>query len=109
MGYEPFPVIWPDGPTGDVLLEVYRERVRQDELKVAGRFPHTCADAELSPGEKLAVLVEEVGEVARALSEDAGNANDKHGVELRRELVQVAAVAVAWAESLMPEDTRGGR
>jgi NTP pyrophosphatase (non-canonical NTP hydrolase) len=43
---------------------------------------------------KLAVLMEEVGEVARALIE-------KEPVDdLRAELIQVAAVAHAWAESL---------
>lgn len=42
---------------------------------------------------KAAVLTEETGEVVRAVLED-----DDDG--LRRELVQVAAVAVAWLEAL---------
>jgi NTP pyrophosphatase (non-canonical NTP hydrolase) len=42
---------------------------------------------------KMTVLMEEVGEVARALLD--GNAD-----QLETELVQVAAVAVAWLESL---------
>jgi hypothetical protein len=95
MGY----TIWPDGSTGDVVAEVYRERLRQDELKRAGRFSHTCAD-DLPNGDKLAVLVEEVGEVSRAVIEHAKLANDVHGKDLRKELIQVAAVCVAWAESL---------
>lgn len=96
MGY----TIWPDGPAGDVVSEIYKERVRQEDLKRAGRFKYTCADSQLTAGEKLAILVEEVGEAARAISEDADNAQDKHGVNLRKELIQVAAVAAAWAESL---------
>lgn len=96
MGY----TIWPDGKTGDVLQDIYRERLRQEQLKAEGRFPHTCADPELSHFERLPILAEEFGEVGRALNELAGLANDKHGVDLRKELIQVAAVAAAWAEAL---------
>jgi hypothetical protein len=46
---------------------------------------------------RLAVLVEEVGEVARAVMEhDAG--------QVHTELVQVAAVAVAWLEAFENAD-----
>ena len=86
--------------TGKVLDEVWKERARQEELCSAGRFRSTCASREMPAGDKLAVLMEEVGEVARAMSEASGAANDKHGVHLREELIQVAAVATAWAESL---------
>lgn len=97
--------------TGDVLLEVASERARQEELQRSGRFPWTCARVyapysnapgiHFEQGEripqpaKLAVLAEEFGEVARAVCEcDMKN--------LREELIQVAAVAVAWAESMDP-------
>jgi hypothetical protein len=43
---------------------------------------------------KVAVLTEECGEVARAALEGTPN--------LRNELIQVAAVAVAWLEGLTP-------
>jgi NTP pyrophosphatase (non-canonical NTP hydrolase) len=43
----------------------------------------------------LAVLTEEVGEVAKELLESDGNK-----VNLRMELIQVAAVAVRWIEYL---------
>lgn len=76
------------------LLRVDGERNRQEALKASGRFAHTCADPEMDELERLAVLLEEVGEVARAL-------NESHGiVQLERELCQVAAVAVAWLEGL---------
>jgi NTP pyrophosphatase (non-canonical NTP hydrolase) len=103
MGY----TIWPDGPTGDVLAEVNRERHRQEEPKREGRFTHTCAD-DMPLGEKYAVLGEEVGEVARCVLEMSGKANDKHNRDLRKELIQVAAVCVAWAESLAARNPGGG-
>ncbi len=75
--------------TAAVLYEVAAERQRQD------------AQWERSPGywpgdlsEKLAVLGEEHGEVCRAVVEREGDSR------LREELIQVAAVAVAWAETL---------
>ncbi|ONH27117.1 hypothetical protein [Pseudofrankia asymbiotica] len=43
---------------------------------------------------RLPVLVEEVGEVARAMLEGAGT---RH---LREELIQVATVALTWVEAL---------
>lgn len=83
-----------------VLDYIVFERGRQQALKMAGRFRYTCADPEMSNAEKLTVLVEEMGEVARAILEDGDLANDKHGAELRKELVQVAAVATAWLEGM---------
>lgn len=52
-----------------------------------------CSGEGISPELKMVVLAEEVGEVARAVFE-------RDGQNLRDELVQVAAVAVAWLESL---------
>ena len=73
--------------TEKVVLSVVEERARQN--KKWGREPGEWrADA----GVKLAVLTEEVGEVARALLEGS---SIEH---LRMELIEVAAVAVAWAE-----------
>lgn len=51
----------------------------------------------LDDGKWLAVLLEEVGEVAKALLE-----GDDLG--MNAELVQVAAVAVAWLETRVTED-----
>jgi len=61
------------------LDEVWVERERQDAL-----HPYDVSDEVM-----LAVLVEEVGEVAKAITEGAG---------LRDEVVQVAAVAIKWLE-----------
>lgn len=43
------------------------------------------------PGKRLAILVEEVGEVASALTYDKGDPDN-----LREELIQVAAMALSW-------------
>lgn len=86
----------------DILSDVMDERLRQDKLKAEGRFTHTCADAISNPS-RLAVLVEEVGEVARSVVENEGLANDRHHKELRKELIQVMAVCLAWVEGWDPE------
>lgn len=51
-------------------------------------------DPAMPRGEKMYALVEEVGEVARALTKDAG-LGQAHLVE---ELIQVANVALTWAQ-----------
>jgi NTP pyrophosphatase (non-canonical NTP hydrolase) len=92
---------------GAALVNVKHQRFEQERLKAEGRFQFTCADPELSMGEKLAILTEEVGEVAQQVLEqpDRRLAFDSSGsrAELREELEQVAAVAVAWVESLLAE------
>lgn len=71
-----------------VLNEIEKERYRQDIKWRAG-----SNDWPSDPRSKYLVLAEEVGEVATALLEaDAEN--------LREELIQVAAVAVAWLENI---------
>lgn len=102
--------IWPDGKVGDVLCWVNRERHRQECLKAQGKFPWSCADQidpdsgrEILLAEKLAVLAEEFGEVAEIVCKLGAKRAEADTVSLkmlRDELVQVAAVAVAWAESL---------
>ena len=86
----------------EVLTDISKERNRQEALKQAGKFPATCADETLGDSIKLCVLTEEVGEVARVLCERTCNpcGNDASDVRLLEELVQVAAVATAWAECL---------
>jgi hypothetical protein len=110
MGY----TIWPDGVGGDVLQEIHRERFRQEDLQPKGKFPWTCAAPSVSDEAKLAVLAEEFGEVAREVTEqliDRGRrVRDEDEIEaralaasrrkIREELIRVAAVAAAWAESL---------
>lgn len=83
------------------LTLIVQERLRQEKLKKEGRFKHSLADVPgLTDPEKLAILMEEVGEVARAVSEARGNVNDKHNNDLLDELTQVAALCMAWMEAL---------
>ena|SRR3990167_9274582 len=85
------------------LEAVNAERQRQEDMKADGRFKFTCADpGAMTNAEKLTVLVEEVGEVARVLIEydDPQLAGTTGSARLREELAQVAAVAVAWLEAL---------
>jgi NTP pyrophosphatase (non-canonical NTP hydrolase) len=76
-----------------IVALVFDERVAQ-EIK---HGPNSCLN--VGPERAIAVLVEEVGEVAKAVIE-----NDAAGY--RDELIQVAAVAIAMVQGL---DARGGR
>ena len=84
--------------TDFVLTSVELERQRQDILIEAGAIPYDLTDVTVDDLNKLSVLMEEVGEVARELNEIAPEIN--HLSALYNELVQVAAVATAWAESI---------
>lgn len=93
---------------GAIFIEIERERGRQDWLRDQGKFVATLADPHaLYPTQKHAVLAEEVGEVARCCLAVEKLVHEPTGVrELRTELLQVAALAVAWIESLPdPEPT----
>ena len=61
----------------------------------------TPLNPDMSDTDKLPVLVEEVGEVARAMTYDEGSRD-----ALIKELVQTAAMALSWAQSLdtSPDD-----
>ncbi len=74
----------------DVYVDISRERVRQEE-----RHPDdTCWELGKPDREKWAVFASEVQEVWDALFNNEPRAN------LRAELIQVAAVAVAWVQAL---------
>lgn len=72
--------------TDRVLDQVYTERRNQDAK--------WGSDRPLADTPWLAILMEEVGEVA---TETFSSGSLQH---LREELIQVAAVAVAWIESI---------
>lgn len=83
----------------EVYALIDAERARQS---VKWRGPHAwgsgdCSSTDVAPIVKAAVLAEECGEVSRAVLDHLA---DPGGRQLRAELVQVAAVAVAWLESL---------
>lgn len=72
----------------DPLQDIMEERARQD-LKWG-------ANRDLADLEWLAILTEEIGEAAEAVL----NGRDRRGNGLGDEVVQVAAVALAWLEAL---------
>lgn len=78
----------------EILERVDAERERAEVLRAGGLLEWTAADPACPDLLRLAALVEEVGEVARAVHDGDGL------TALRDELVQVAAVAVAWCEGL---------
>ena len=85
--------------TPGVLDEVLAERRRQDEKwgdrTLALGYPEPIA---------FAILAEEVGEVAREVERNAFEVTTRgkalQRARIREELVQVAAVAVAWIEGM---------
>lgn len=86
-----------------VLEQIRKERLRQEQLKAAGKFKHTAADVECPDLDRLAALMEEVGEAATASMEERRTATPREAgkpSDLRKELIQVAAVACAWVESI---------
>lgn len=89
-----------DVHTANILRSVWEERQRQEELKARGKFAYTCADSEMSNPERLSVLGEEFGEVCHEVNEAIGPGRMLNREQLRKELIQVAAVCVAWVEAL---------
>jgi hypothetical protein len=84
-----------------VLDRIDIERIRQENLREAGRFTHTAASNGISEADRLAILTEEVGEVAGEVLGFSGLAADRgDGGRLRKEVLHVASVAVAWLEYL---------
>lgn len=79
----------------DIYAAIDRERLCQaakwDQEHAWGYGD--CSSGDVPVTVKVAVLAEEFGEVSRAVL-------DKNSAGLRAELVQVAAVAVAWLEGL---------
>ena len=85
----------------NVYDDIQKERNRQDRKWGVQRH---------KSGTWQMILSEEVGEVAQAsLAEmfDRNRTEKKRG-ELRKELVQVAAVAVAWIECIDGKESRNG-
>ena len=91
----------------DPRRRIHLERNRQERLFKKGDHLFTCASPVADPLRKLRVLVEEVGEVAQCIDMIEFFSTPYQGAfskgwrrHLINELVQVAAVCVAWLESL---------
>lgn len=78
-----------------IILDITDERLRQFQIWGDQRRPDT---------EWMTILVEEVGEAAMAIMADQHNGNPHttrpHDKNLRQELVQSAAVILAWIEDM---------
>jgi len=99
----------------DILDLIVNERIRQEELRIKGKFHWTCAELRhvvkkhcdpdaLVDAARLAVLAEEFGEVSRHITESLIDYKRYQPQELKKELIQVAAVALAWCEAIESED-----
>mgnify|MGYP001598037964 CR=1 FL=1 len=77
------------------LTPKWAEEIRMEMARALVKHSHrTAINPRVQNNDKLNWLVEEVGEVARAI-------NDKESVpRLKEELIQVAAIATAWWQSL---------
>jgi hypothetical protein len=81
------------------------ERHRQEEIgrrkRAEGIDWRSCADPAMDGGDgtRFLVLGEEVGEVANAVLE-AGYQGEPGNEHLRNEVVQIAAVAMRWVDSI---------
>jgi hypothetical protein len=82
----------------DSASRVRQERDRQRQLFREGKISFDVSSPIIDPARKFRVLAEEVGEVAHAI--DQIENHDMAAGNLHLELIQVAAVAVAWLESL---------
>lgn len=88
------------GATLAAVDVVMRERARQLRLKEAGVFKYTPSDSSVTDWQRLGMVLEECGEVARNLLARDGlvGDGDKEDEALLKELSQVAALTVAWME-----------
>lgn len=90
----------------DLVGAIRRERHRQQRLFKEGTHLFTCSSPVACRARKFRVLLEEGGEVAKAvdqleLAESRESlALPQYKSEVLAELVQVAAVCVAWLESM---------
>jgi hypothetical protein len=81
----------------DIFKEIVTERERQDELHPLKYVKETNDDDVkvmshyLLQNEMLAVLIEEVGEIGKALQGEG---------DLKEELIQTASVCVRWLENI---------
>jgi hypothetical protein len=85
------------------VSEIAIERKRQRHLLHRGKIKFNCAAPNVPHDKKLRVLTEELGEVARAIDMEEREPGNGWRDELRSELTQVAAVSLAWLESLAKE------
>jgi hypothetical protein len=87
---------------GMVLSDVTLSAVQAEASGAHARFgEHSMLGSAVTESDRLAILTEEVGEVARELNEDRlGRLPEDWRDRRVKELIQVAAVALTWVEHL---------
>lgn len=70
--------------------ELFDEMCSEHNRAIRKHHGYTPSDPNMSKYERLVILTEEIGEVARAMTYDNGDR-----AQLRQELIQVAAMALA--------------
>jgi hypothetical protein len=82
---------------GMVLSDITLSAVQAEATRAHLRHgDHSMLGTGYTESDRLAILVEEVGEVAHELTYDQSGDRDK----LVKELIQVAAMALTWVEHL---------
>jgi hypothetical protein len=83
------------GQIDAVVSGLTLDAIRAEAIRAHAKHgAHSMRNPRVPAGERLAILVEEVGEVAKALTYDQSRD------DLERELIQVGAMAAAWIEAL---------
>lgn len=81
----------------------WKTKVSNDVMDERFRQIRLYGEQQLSDGEFLAVLVEEVGEVAQSLQVGSDASKPTDASNTYEELIQVSAVAQKWAEKILKE------
>jgi hypothetical protein len=84
-------------PGSDVFDEARAERARAHAVHGDTSMESTPADD--PTGRRHRILTEEVGEVAKEFNDAEHDRRPVDQVKLRKELIQVAAMAGAWADA----------
>lgn len=93
---------------GTIFEEIDAERERQERFKAEGRFMFSASTEHTAIA--VAILMEEVGEVAREAMGLLGVVRESANLaRYHKELVQVAAVAVAMIEAADAARLAGGK
>lgn len=84
----------------NILALIAAERLRQRQLFAKGKHRYTVSSPIVGWTRKFRTLIEEVGELAEAVDQLEATPRSKPARQhFQEELVQVAAVCVAWLES----------
>ena len=89
------------GPIEQIAANIADERIRQRRLFLAKKHSYQMESASVSNDKKIRVLAKMIGKLAAVTSEVERRPNSAETADqLRRRITQVAAVTVAWLESL---------